>query len=116
MLEFGDTVYYIDLDALDKSITVHDGDGKVIIEKEIKRTTNDKGDILVTETFERTIPQVKEVDAPKYDLLKTFIEFIMDYAEEADDALGADRALQNTSLGYKVVFNTLLHEGIIKEK
>lgn len=116
MLEFGDSVYYIDLNNLDKAITVNNGKDKITTETEKKIIYNSENEVIQRETFERSVPQVKEVDAIKYDLVKLFIEYIIDSTEEIDDSLGADRALQNTSLPYKLVFNTLVHEGIIKEK
>ena len=117
MLEFADSIYYLDLKALDKAITLSDGSkNKPNVEKEIKQTLNDNNEIIMTEIFEKTSSNSKEIDGAKYDMLKTFIEYLIDYRDESDDTLGVDRALNDTPLGYKIVFNTLLHEGIIKEK
>ncbi len=117
MLEFGDVVYFIDLKAFDTAITINKGgEGVTVKENEVKVTYDKDGEIITRETFERVLPQGKELDPAKYDLLKTFVEYIIDYSEETDDALGADRALDQTPLGYKIVFNTLMKEGIIKEK
>ena len=115
MIEFGDSVYYIDIKAFDKAITLTDGKDKTSIEKECKTTTTHDGNTTV-ENYERTTPKNKEIDGAKYDLLKTFIEYIIDSEEITDDALGAERAFQEASFGYKMVFNTLYKEGIIKEK
>jgi hypothetical protein len=115
MLEFGDSAYYIDLKAFDKAITlVRKSDD--LIETENKVTTNENGEIIKTEFFTKTTPKSKEIDGVKYDLLKTLIEYIIDSEEVPEDTLGADRALAQTSLGYKIMFNTLINEGIIKEK
>jgi hypothetical protein len=118
MLEFGDSVFYIDLKAFDKAITIIDGKNPDDVNAEIeqKTTLNEKNEIVMSEVFNRTSPRSKEVDATKYDLLKTFIEYIIDYEGESDDTLGADRALAQTPLGYKIVFNTLIKENILKEK
>ena len=118
MLEFGDSIFYIDLKAFDKAITIIDGKNPedVTVETEQKTTLNEKGEIVISEVFERTTPRSKEIDATKYDLLKTFIEYVIDYEGESDDTLGADRALSQSPLGYKIVFNTLLKENIIKQK
>lgn len=115
MIEFGNSVYYIDLKAFDKAITLIDGKDKSSIEKEIKTTKHQDGTTVI-ENYERVVPKNKEIDGAKYDLLKTFIEYIIDSEEVSDDSLGADRALSEASFGYKVVFNTLYKEGIIKEK
>lgn len=118
MLEFGNSVFYIDLKAFDKAITIIDGKNPedVNVETEQKTTLNEENKIVMSEVFQRTSPRSKEVDATKYDLLKTFIEYIIDYEDESDDTLGSDRALAQTPLGYKIVFNTLLKENILKEK
>lgn len=117
MLEFGDSIYYIDLKAFDKAITISDGTkNKGSVDREVKQTLNDKDEIVMTEVYEKSTSNNKEIDATKYDILKTFIEYIIDYRDESDDTLGVDRALSQTSLGYKIVFNTLMIEGIIKEK
>lgn len=117
MLEFGDSVFYIDLKAFDKAITLIDnGKNPVPSETEKKTTMNENGQTILTEFFERAALQGKEIDAVKYDLLKTFIEYIIDYNDETDDTLGADRALASMPLGYKIVFNTLLKENILKQK
>lgn len=117
MLEFGDSVYYIDIKAFDKVITLQDvNKSKIISETETKTLYDGANSLISTEVITRNVPQNKEIDAAKYDLLKTFIEYIIDYSDETDDTLGSDRALSQTSLGYKIVFNTLLQQGIIKEK
>jgi hypothetical protein len=43
------------------------------------------------------------------------IEIITDDMEDTDDSLGVDRALEKTSLAYKIAFNTLHNYGILKE-
>lgn len=115
MIEFGNSVYYIDLKAFDKAITITDGKDKTSVDKECKTTTHQDGTMTI-ENYERTTPKNKEVDAAKFDLLRTFIEYIIDSEEVSDDSLGGDRELTDASFGYKLVFNTLFKEGIIKEK
>lgn len=120
MLEFGDTAYYIDIKALENIIILKDNNEEKTKETEWKTTygINSAGDKVEVsaECYERFIPKHKEIDVTKYDLLKTFIEYIIDYEDDADDTLGSDRAFNETPLGYKIVFNTLLKEGILKEK
>jgi len=115
MIEFGTSVYYIDLKAFDKAVTLPEGKATPTTEKEYKMTTVEGGPIT-SEEYTRVSPKGREIDGIKYDLLKTFIEYIIDSEEVADDSLGADRALSETSFAYKLVFNTLYKEGIIKEK
>jgi hypothetical protein len=116
MIEFGNSVFYIDLKALDRAITINKGNNNVVIDKETKNIFDGQGNLISTETFERIGQQNKEIDATKYDMLKTFIDFIMDDVDVSDDTLGSDRALEQANFSYKLIFNTLLNEGIIKEK
>lgn len=116
MIEFGDTIFYIDLNAFDKAITISNGKSNNVLETEEKVTSDGFGQMTLREQYNRTIPKGKEIDATKYDLLKTLLEYIIDYDEISDDTLGADRALSLTPFPFKLAFNTLYNEGIIKEK
>jgi len=117
MIDFGESAYYIDLKAFDRAITINDANSELVSQDtETKEIYNEEGKIVVTEKYNKTTPRSKEVDGAKYDLLKTFIEYIIDSEEVDDDSLGGDKALSEASFGYKIVFNTLYKEGIIKEK
>lgn len=113
MLEFGGSAYYIDVDALDKMITSKPSDEVV----ETTETKDGGGNTIKVEIYRRKLQPMSVMDNVKYDLIKMFIEYVIDYeSENEDDALGVERALQPTPLGYKIVFNTLLKEGILKEQ
>ena len=43
------------------------------------------------------------------------LEIILTYNEEVDDAMGLERALVDTTIPFKVAFNTLLNYEILKE-
>lgn len=116
MLEFGDTFYYIDLKAFDKAIAITHNKDETNTDIEEKITLNEKGEPILTEKFLKTTPKIKEIDAIKYDLLKNFLDYIIDYEEISDDTYGADGALDKTSFSFKLAFNTLYNENIIKEK
>lgn len=116
MLEFGDAIYYIDLKAFDKAITVTLGKGETTTDTEEKTTIDEEGKVKMVEKYSRTTPKTKEIDATKYDLLKTLLEYIIDFQDESDDTLGAERAFAQTPFAFKLAFNTLYNEGIIKEK
>lgn len=116
MLEFGNSVFVIDVDAFDKAITLKPNkDGTVPVDIERKTFLDGAGNITGVEVIEKTYGKAKELDAVKYDLLKMFVEYLMDYDEVADTSLGFERALAKAPLYFKIVFNTLLNEGILKE-
>ena len=57
MLEFGDAVYYIDLKAFEKAITVTTPTtDKTYIEKETKVVKDKTGEIITSEYYEKIIP------------------------------------------------------------
>jgi hypothetical protein len=116
MLEFGDSNYYIDINAFEKAIVIKKDANEVLVETEEKITLGMNNEVITTEKFTRSIPKVIEIDSTKYDLLKTFIDYIIDAEDVSDDTLGADRALAQTSFAYKLAFNTLEKENIIKTK
>jgi len=116
MIYFGDSAYYINLKAFDKAITLTLDKSEYVTETEETITLDGANNVIQKEIISKTIPRGKEIDAAKYSLLNTCIEYILDNEDVQDDTLGAERALSQTSLGYKIAFNTLLNEGIIKEK
>lgn len=117
MIEFGGTIYFFDIDALDKAITSKVGKptDKVSL-TEHNEVTNEEGKVVGTETTVTTSLRGKEIDGAKYDLLRMMVETLIDYDDESDTSMGAERALDKTPLSYKIAFNTLYNYGILKEK
>lgn len=117
MIEFGDDIYYIDIKALDAAITPDKNwDKEKITEVEKKTHLDSKGEILSVEVIERIYNKGKEIDGAKYETIRMCLEILIDYDEETDDTLGVDRVLEKTPLSYKLAFNTLVKEGILKIK
>ena len=120
MIEFGGVFYYIDIDALDKAVTINnDIVGEDIITVETTTSKDEKGKIIGVDQTISSMKRGKEIDGPKYEILRTMIQVIIDCekeTEESDTSLGADRALDKKPLTYKIAFNTLYNYGILKEK
>lgn len=117
MIDFGGTIYYLDMEAFDKAITPPNIKPTDKIKQVDKKTvTNEEGKVVGTETIESVRERGKEVDGAKYDMLRMMVEIIMEEKSEVDDTLGADRALEKSPLSYKIAFNTLYRYGIIKEQ
>ncbi len=116
MIEFGGTIYSIDLEAMDKTVNkVLDSDE--IKTKELKTYLDSEGKIVSAEIYEHTTERTPEVSAAKYDFLKLLLGIIMDDdPDETDATLGPDRILDKTPLSYRIAFNTLLKYGILKEE
>ena len=118
MIEFGGSIYYIDLDALEKTILPKGLDPKEkIIEREEKIHLDGDNKVEHTDITEVSRERGREIDGAKYEMVRLMIEILMDGTDETDDdALGAERALDKSSLSYKIAFNTLYHYGILKEQ
>jgi hypothetical protein len=114
MIEFGDASYYIDVLAINKHIEIVSSEPISKVKK--REVINENGKINGTIITTKTTKKEKIVDTIKYDMIKMFIEIIVDSTDMDDGSLGVDRALQNTNFSYQLAFNTLLHMGIIKEK
>jgi len=117
MIEFGGVFYYIDLDALDNVIAIS-GSKSTDKYKEIENKFfyDNKNELVGSEKRETTIPKGKEINGPKYEVIIRMIEVLIDFDDEIDDSLGADRAFSKTPIAYKLAFNTLFNCGVLKEK
>lgn len=117
MIEFGGVIYYIDIDALQKVVTpkgVKPTDK--VTTTDVKTVTNEEGKVVGTETIDSVRERGMDIEVVKYDTIRLLLETIIDNNDEVDDSMGADRALEKTSIPFKLAFNTLYNYGIIKEK
>ena len=115
MIDIGGSVFTIDLNAFSTVLATKDeSEGKSY---EIETSTNydGAGQPIGTTVVSREFEKGKEIDGPKYDILRMCLEILFTYNEEVDDAMGLAKALESTSIPFKVAFNTLLDYGILKE-
>ncbi len=115
MIEFGGVIYHLDLDKLSETISLSTKLEKQVIETVVKQYLDENGEITGSEILQTTRDRELTIDSTKYDMLRMMIEIITDDVEDSDDTLGVDRALEKTSLAYKIAFNTLHNYGILKE-
>jgi len=87
MLKLFNEHYYIDLDKIEECVNLE----------------------IVTVSGDSLEQQVKFV---KYDMIKMMMEVLMTEREEADEMLGHKSSV---SIPFKLSFNTLLNENIIKK-
>ena len=116
MIEFGGVLYYFDVDSLENIIKLKGtSDSDKIVDTTTTTHLDAEGKVTHSEVVETVSERGREIDATKYDMLRMCFEVLIDYNEESDYTLGADRALEKTPLAYKLAFNTLLNYGILKE-
>jgi hypothetical protein len=116
-MKLGNEGFYIDLDQVDKIISLNSfADPGTYTETETTTAKDENGKTLHTTIFEKKIPRSKEIDSIRYDTIKMMLDQIFNEVEEIDGSLGLERAIDNTSLSFKIAFNTLTNLSIIKEK
>ncbi len=115
MIDFGGVTYYIDIQAFDDVVALKGGADKVVSVHE-RKTYNDDNKLIGSRIFTTTTDREREVNTARYEILRTMLEVIIDTGDEFDDSLGIDRALESSSIGFKLAFNTLKNYGILKEK
>ena len=92
MLNFLGENYYIDVDQLEKQVSS---------EKSVIPTVTESGD---TE---------QQICVTRYDIFKNLIDVVLTEREELDESLGIHGA-KDLSIPFKIAFNTLLINNILK--
>lgn len=120
MLEFGDSIYYLDIEAFEKAVSEKQSSTTLdqsVVSLEEKEIFNGEGIREKLETIKNISPNARAINAIKYDMLRTFIEYLVDYTDVDPESLSnPDKFFDETSLGYKIIFNTLRKEKILKTK
>jgi len=116
-LEFGGVNYYVDFDALDSLLDIDKKNTKKnVIETETIISYDNENNIIGKTVTKRENERNKEINLASYETLRLLMEVIFSYQnEDMDDTLGAQRALDSSTLPFKLSFNTLIKYGIIKE-
>lgn len=116
MIKFGNTIYFIDFESIEKLISgKEDFKARDVIETERVITLDDKGEEIGTQVHERKYRKEQVFDAAKYDILVMMIETVMGASEEIDETLGTANVLSKQPLGFKLAFNTLINYNILRE-
>jgi hypothetical protein len=116
-LEFGGVNYYVDFDALDSLLDIDKKNTKKnVIETETIISYDSENNVIGKTITKRENERNKEINLASYETLRLLMEVIFSYQnEDMDDTLGAQRALDSSTLPFKLSFNTLIKYGIIKE-
>jgi hypothetical protein len=114
-IAIGDKFFAFDLTKLSEAITSDNGDDEKTQETDTTEMIGGDGTLegksVVTREFDKGII----IDGPKYDVIRMCFEVLLTYMDDIDDSLGIDRALNGTSIPFKLAFNTLLTYGILNE-
>ena len=115
MIDFGGSIYYLDIEKYTEIIQMETTGDDKIYEQVIKTFKDEKGEIISSEELSTCRERDIFINTNKYELLRLMIDVVMDDMDEEDDSLGSERALSKAGLSYKIAFNTLLHYGVLVE-
>jgi hypothetical protein len=107
--------YYIDIDQFFELISLTD----LTPPKEVTTETmpNETGEEELIQTTTKTLYPSVEINAPKYELLSSMIETVMNHApDDEDSALGFEHTKDKAGFAFNLSFNTLEYYEILKQK
>jgi hydroxyacyl-ACP dehydratase HTD2-like protein with hotdog domain len=115
MLDFGGSVYHLDVEKFTTIIKMEHPNGVDITETITKEIKDEKGKTITSEVITTKKERDMYIQQTMYELLREMIDIVLNDADEMDEELGSERALDKMSISYKIAFNTLIHYGILIE-
>lgn len=115
MLDFGGSVYFLDVNKFTELIKMDHPNGDVIIESVTKEIKDEKGKTITSEVVTTKRERDMYIQQTMYELFREMIDIVLSETDEMDEELGSERALNKSDISYKISFNTLIHYGILVE-
>lgn len=115
LIDIGGSMFKIDLNAFNDALATKETKDKKIEVETISNYASD-GTMLGFTVKNVEVERGMEIDGPKYELLRMCLEIILSYNEDVDDSMGITKALESTTIPFKIAFNTLISYGILKEE
>lgn len=113
MLDFGGSVYYLNVNKFTDLIKMDHPNGNDIIETTTKEIKDAEGITITSEVVTVKRERDMYIQQTMYELLREMIDIVLDETEELDEELGSQRALDKMSISYKIAFNTLIYYRIL---
>lgn len=107
MLTIMGSNYYIDVDELENRVNI--GGPTLVAENTDKPETQTEEEVDLSD-----IDPEKQISIVRYDLFKNMIEVLITEREELDESLGLHGG-KNLSIPFKLAYNTLLINNILKK-
>jgi hypothetical protein len=115
MLDFGGSVYFLDVNKFTDLIKMDHPNGDVIIESVTKEIKDEKGKTITSEVVTTKRERDMYIQQTMYELFREMIDIVLSETNEMDEELGSERALNKSDISYKIAFNTLIHYNILVE-
>lgn len=113
MLDFGGSVYYLNVNRFTELIKMDHPNGNVIIETTTKEIKDAQGKTITSEVVTVKRERDMYIQQTMYELLREMIDIVLNETDELDEELGSERALDKMSISYKMAFNTLIYYKIL---
>ena len=113
MLDFGGSVYYLNVNRFTELIKMDHPNGNDIIETTIKEIKDAQGKTITSEVVTVKRERDMYIQQTMYELLREMIDIVLNETDELDEELGSERALDKMSISYKMAFNTLIYYKIL---
>jgi len=113
MLDFGGSVYYLNVNKFTDLIKMDHPNGNEIIETTTKEIKDAEGVTITSEVITVKRERDMYIQQTMYELLREMIDIVLNETDEMDEELGSERALDKMSISYKMAFNTLIHYKIL---
>lgn len=113
MLDFGGSVYYLNVNRFTELIKMDHPNGNVIIESTTKEIKDAQGKTITSEVVTVKRERDMYIQQTMYELLREMIDIVLNETDELDEELGSERALDKMSISYKMAFNTLIYYKIL---
>lgn len=113
MLDFGGSVYYLNVNKFTDLIKMDHPNGNEIIETTTKEIKDAQGITITSEVVTVKRERDMYIQQTMYELLREMIDIVLNETDEMDEELGSERALDKMSISYKIAFNTLIYYKIL---
>jgi len=113
MLDFGGSVYYLDINKFTELIRMEHPKGECVTESVTKEIKDEKNKTITSEVVTTKRERDIYIQQTTYELFREMIDILLSKVEEMDEQLGSERALNQSDISYKIAFNTLIHYGIL---
>lgn len=116
MITIGNKYYYLDLTAFSDFVTDNkeDVNKQFPNEDEVSHYDGD-GALTARSVTKNTYIRGRDINPVLYETINNLLVTILEQAEPGDEMLGAEKVLSEQTTGFKIAFNTLRFNKILKE-
>lgn len=116
MIQIGGKLYYIDLKAFSDFVTENKDDvNKTHPNVDEVSHYDTAGELISRTVTKNSYIRGRDVNPILYETINNLLVTILEQSEPADELLGLEKVLSEQTIGFKLAFNTLLFNKILKD-